>query len=199
LLVEGLGVAPLPEHMTPLLRTRLKGLGVRAGRYALFVPALLKPRALQLRALLWSVRHGVALPTLPAPGLVSLAPPADWTDDFAAAMGWVATGPVLLRLDIAERVAAELAWAGRNRPVPIPGDLASRLSVPGKLLPAVLRGLGLRLYPTVALPLEQYGPPAPPMVAAARRRPDAANAPPPSAVPPRRDSPFAALAALRRP
>ena len=124
-LVEGLGVVPgaTEDDIPPALRGRLKALGVRAGRHALFVPALLKPRAAAMRALLWALRRGVAVPELPAPGLVSLAPPPGWPDGCAAAMGWLAAGPVLLRLDVAERVAAELAFAARSRPVPVPADL----------------------------------------------------------------------------
>ena len=56
----------------PALRGRLKALGVRAGRFALFMPALLKPRAAALRAALWALRARRAAAGLPAPGLVSL-------------------------------------------------------------------------------------------------------------------------------
>ena len=168
----------------------------------MFLPALLKPRAARLRAMLWALSHGVPVPELPGPGQVSVPPDPDWPDGFASAMGWVAAGPVLLRLDVAERVAAELAWAssrGRraSAAVPMPLDLASRLSVKAEALPAVLRGLGVRMLPAETLDPAQFGPPAPPMVAALRphRSPPVADLPPRPA--PRRDSPFAALAALR--
>jgi len=195
-LVEGLGLVPgAADDIPPALRGPLKALGVRAGRYALFMPAVLKPRAQAMRALLWAIQHGRRVPTLPAPGLVSIIAPADWPEEFADAMGWVAAGPVLLRLDIAERLAAELCWATRRRPVPLPAGLASRLSVRAEILPAVLRRLGMRVLPAAGLSPEIFGPPAPAMLAALRRRP----VPPPgpaAAVP---DSgPFAALAALRR-
>jgi ATP-dependent RNA helicase SUPV3L1/SUV3 len=108
-------------------------------------------------------------------------------------MGWVAAGPVLVRLDIAERIGAELAWSARARPAPLPPDLAPRLSVRAELLPAVLRGLGFRVLPAAALAPGQFGPPAPAMVTALRRRRTelpAAEAPPAT-------GPFAALAQLR--
>jgi ATP-dependent RNA helicase SUPV3L1/SUV3 len=165
------------------------------------MPALLKPRAAGLRAMLWALRRGVEPPTLPPPGLICLPAAPDWPDGFAAAMGWHQAGPVLLRLDIAERVAAELAWASRARPTAVPSDLASRLSVRAEVLPAVLRGLGFRLLPAVALQPEAFGPPTPAMLLPARRARsrDAARI---AAVPPLpaalRDGPFAALAALRR-
>jgi ATP-dependent RNA helicase SUPV3L1/SUV3 len=111
-------------------------------------------------------------------------------------MGWLEAGPALIRIDIAERVAAELAWSARAGAIAVPSDLASRLSVRADMLPAVLRGLGFRLLPSVALQPDCYGPPTPPMLTASRgrrMRQDLASA---SATP--REGPFAALAALRR-
>jgi ATP-dependent RNA helicase SUPV3L1/SUV3 len=77
----------------------------------------------------------------------------------------------------------------------MPGDLAQRLSVRPDLVPAVLNGLGLRVMPAIALREGEFGPPAPPAIATTRRKP---TEPPAKPAPIRRDSPFAALAALRR-
>ncbi len=194
-LIEGLGVVPgaTEGEIPPALRGRLKGLEVRAGRFALFLPALLKPRARWVRAALWALRQGMDMPDLPPPSTVTL-PPQDWPQGFAAAFGWLDCGPVLLRLDIAERVAAEFGFAARAKPVVVPGDLAQRLSLKPDHLPAVLRTLGLRLNPSVALGEREFGPPAPATLAPQRRK-RVEPAPLPPA--PRRDSPFAALAALR--
>jgi ATP-dependent RNA helicase SUPV3L1/SUV3 len=193
-LAEGLGVAAGDtEALGQPLRARLKALGVRAGRHALFVPGLLKPRPAALRAALLVLRDGGAVPVLPPPGAVSLAPPEDWPEGFAMALGWVPAGPVLLRLDVAEQVSAELEWASRRRAMPLPAGLASRLSVKLEMLPAVLRRLGFRLFPSAPLADGQFGPPAPAMLAPQRRRAELA-APQPA----RAAGPFAALAALRR-
>jgi ATP-dependent RNA helicase SUPV3L1/SUV3 len=196
-LAEALGVVAgaTEDHIAPALRGRLKALGVRAGRHALFLPALLKPHATAMRARLWALRRGVAVPALPAPGLVSVAPPPDWPEGFAVAMGWVQAGPLLVRLDVAERVAAELDFAARVRPVPVPADLASRLSARPELVPAVLRGLGFRLIPAGVLAEDQFGPPMPTMATRLRRQRPAA--PPPKRRLPAADHPFAALAAFR--
>jgi ATP-dependent RNA helicase SUPV3L1/SUV3 len=193
-LAEGLGVAPIAEPLPSALRGRLKALGVRAGRHGLYLPALLKPRAAARRAALWAVQQGRALPTLPPPGVVALPVPPDWPDGFAVSMGWLPAGPMLLRLDIAERVIAELAWSTRRHPVPVPTDLASRLSIKAELLPAVLRGLGFRFLPAAPLAATEFGPPAPAMMAPRRRH----VAPIPRRRPaPRPEGPFAALAVLR--
>ncbi len=179
----------------PDLRGRLKPLGVRAGRFALYLPAILKPRPAALRAALWALRRAVPTPELPAPSLIACAPPAHWPAGFALTLGWIEAGPVLIRLDIAERVMAELDFAVRRQAAAVPPGLASRLAVPADSLPAILRGLGVRLAPASALGAGQLGPPAPAMMLPRRRpRPVQAAAPPP----PRPDNPFAALMALRR-
>ncbi len=189
LLADGLGLAP-PAPVAPALRARLKRLGVRAGRHALFLPALLKPAPAALRAVLWAAARNTPVPALPPSSRVSL-PRANWPEGMAPALGWVEAGPVLLRLDVAERVSGELAHAARHRAIPAPADLASRLAVKGEWLPAVLRALGFRLSPALPLPEAVLGPPAPPMLARLPRRTE------PRVVRPRAEGPFAALAALR--
>lgn len=197
-LIEAGGVAP-PIDLSQADRARLKALGARAGRFGLFSPAALKPRAMALRALLWAMAHRAAPPILPPPGAVS-APPQDWPAGFAAAMGWFDAGPVLLRLDVAERVGAELAYATRRGPTVLDPALPSRLGVRAEHLPAVLHALGMRVVPASVLAPDAYGPPAPPMLSGApgrkaeRVRREAAAIP----APVRADGPFAALAALRR-
>ncbi len=196
-LSETLGLVPGPTEATiaPALRAEFKALGVRAGRFALFLPALLKPRALAMRARLWALQHNHGLPRLPAPGLVSLAPPPEWPTGFAEAIGWIVAGPVLIRLDVAERVSAELAWSARRSPAALPAGLASRFSVGPDLLGVILRRIGFRVIPAGSLPPDTYGPPSPAMIVPIRRKRPAEVAP---AEAPPRAGPFAALAALRR-
>jgi ATP-dependent RNA helicase SUPV3L1/SUV3 len=186
-LAEGGGVVPgaTETQVAPAVRGRLKALGVRAGRFALFMPELLKPRAAAVRAMLWAVRHQVAAPILPGPGLVSL--PTDKAHASLPALGWVEAGPVLLRLDVAEQVAAELAWLTRARPAAMPADLASRMGLRADRLPPVLRALGLRVIPAPTLGETQFGPPSPPLLGSPRKRVAAAEV---MALP---DGPFAAL------
>ncbi len=196
----GVVIGATEVAVEPALRGRLKALGVRAGRYALYQPDMLKPRAAALRAQLWALRTRVPVPELPNPGQVSLAAADPAQAAFLAAQGWVDAGPLLLRLDIAERTAAELAWRTRGRPAPVPLDIGQRLGVRLDLLPAVLRALGVRVLPAPQLAPPLYGPPPPPMIAApARKRPAARPNPPREPEHKARpDHPFAALAALRR-
>ncbi len=179
------------------IRRALKTVGVTAGRFALFLPALLKPRAAMMRARLWALGRGLPMPETPAPGAVSMTPPPAWPTGFAEAMGWLDAGPHLIRLDIAERVAAELAWAARRGGIALPAGLASRFAVPRAALPMVLHRLGFRLIPGGSLAADVYGPPTPPILLAPHRR-RATQAAEPIRPPRLTQGPFAALAALRR-
>ena len=194
-LSEAIGVLPGAE-MHPYLRAALKPLGIEAGQFAVFLPALLKPKAAGMRALLWGLWHNTETPVLPAAGLVS-AP--GWDDEPAAlAMGWVTAGPVMLRLDIAEKMARELNYLLRKHPVPLPAGLGSRMSLKPEQLPAVLNRLGFRIIPSATLADQKYGPPAPPMLARRKAVKTVAVKPLVEARPPLPDNPFAALASLKR-
>ena len=173
-LTEQAGLAPGPAR-APLpapVRARLKALGVQAGRFALFMPALLKPRPARLRAILLALRAGIPLPPLPQEGRISL--PRDGVPEapacFLVRLGWVPCGPVLLRLDIAERIAGELGWLTRRRPTAVPPELASRLSIRAELLAQVLPALEVRVLQAVAMPDGAFGPPAPALLAASGSR-----------------------------
>ena len=192
---EALGVLPGEAEIGPELRVRLKAIGVRAGRFALYLPAMLKPRAAAMRARLLALAQGSAAPVLPPPGQVSLAAAPDWPPGLAAALGWLEIGPGLLRVDIAEKVAGELAFAARNGATALPAGLASRFAVRAELLPVVLRRLGFTLLPAGGLSAGEYGPPAPAMILPPRRKRAPVAQAPPLGV---RTGPFAALAALRR-
>ena len=183
---EGMGLVPgATEREVPAeLRARLKAIGIRAGRYALYLPDVLKPRAMALRAQFWALRHHLPTPALPNPGLVSITlpevpqpPPADpqaprppesWPPHFAAFAGWLQAGHVLLRLDVVERVAGELGHLTRRAPAALPDGLASRLGIKGDVLPMVLEAMGFRLMPAVPVEEGQYGPPAPARISALR-------------------------------
>jgi ATP-dependent RNA helicase SUPV3L1/SUV3 len=179
---EHLGLVPgnTNAEISQDLRQKLKGIGVRAGRFALFVPEALKPRAMALRAQLWAMSRNIDTPALPAPGLVALQlreahegetnppPPIGWPPGFAQTMGWLPAGPVLLRLDVAERIAAELGFLTRRAPAPPPSDLASRLGVKADTLGAALTALGFRLLEAPPLAENEYGPPTPLRVAQPR-------------------------------
>jgi ATP-dependent RNA helicase SUPV3L1/SUV3 len=109
--------------------------------------------------------------------------------------GWVEAGPILLRLDIAEKIAGELGYRCRRGATALPSGLASRFAIKPDMLPAVLRQLGFRVLPAAGLGPDQHGPPAPPMLVPLRRRRPVAEVPEAART---ENGPFAALAVLRQ-
>ena len=164
----GLAMGRTDPEIRPDLRQKLKAIGIRAGRYALFVPEAMKPKAMALRAQLWSLLRGIETPKLPGGGLIAVPAPADWPRGFAETMGWLPAGPVLLRLDVAERIAGEIGHLTRKAPAMLPGDLASRLGVKGDVLAQVLEAMGFRLVPAETPEEGAFGPPCPARIAHAR-------------------------------
>jgi ATP-dependent RNA helicase SUPV3L1/SUV3 len=184
------------EPIAAELRPVLKKLG--AGRFALFMPAVLKPGGAKLRALLWGVWHDRNPPELPAPGLVSAPMPGNWGPDFALSMGWLPAGPVMVRLDVAEKLVREMHYLVRKHPVILPPNLGSRMGLKPEQLSPVLHILGFRIIPAATLPAAMFGPPAPPMLGRRKMEPRKAAEPEPPPPPVSEDNPFAALAALRQ-
>jgi ATP-dependent RNA helicase SUPV3L1/SUV3 len=158
-------------------RAAARKLGLTIGALDVFAPALLKPEPLRWRTALKAVREGRAMPELPPPGAVVL--PA------GARPGFRTIGRQQLRIDMAERIAraAHEAREGKRPFVPDPA-----LATSAGLEPATLKRLMLQLG-FRATPGEQGAPEA--WRWQGRRRRD--EAPPVNP-----NSPFAALAGLRR-
>ncbi|PZW38930.1 ATP-dependent RNA helicase SUPV3L1/SUV3 [Humitalea rosea] len=163
---EHLGLLPggTDPRMSQDDRAKLKAIGVRAGRFALYVPEMLKPRAMAMRAQIWALHAQQKVPSLPGGGLVSTSPGLDWPRGFGAAMGWMPMGAAALRLDVAERIAGELGHMTRRGPAVLPPEIVSRMGVKADALAGVLAALGFAQVPAEALPEGAFGPPTPPLV-----------------------------------
>ena len=207
-LSESGGVLP-PEPFTPELRQEAKTFGIDMGRFAMYLPAALKPGAARLRALFWGVWYDRVPPELPTPGLVCAPMPANWGHDFALAMGWVQVNDIMIRLDVIERITRELHYLMRKHQIMLPANLGSRMGLKPEQLAPTLNVLGFRLFPAQELGDKYFGPPAPAMLgrrkqehhqqqrqpAAPARKQERAKEPEPVVVD--ADNPFAALAALK--
>jgi ATP-dependent RNA helicase SUPV3L1/SUV3 len=194
-----------PEAVPVELRQEAKKFGIDLGRFAIYLPAALKPGAAKLRALFWGVWHDRNPPPLPAPGLVSAPMPDNWGHDFALDMGWLPAGPVMVRLDIAEKLTRELHYLLRKHPILLPPNIGSRMGLKPDQLAPVLHVLGFRIIAAGTLGPKHYGPPNPAILARRKQdhaprahQPAAKAAPAPAPVEVDADNPFAALAALRQ-
>ena len=208
-LMESGGVMPPEPPPSAPRGVRIRPTGARSselrfGRFAAYLPGLLKPRPARLRALLWTIWHQCPAQALPHPGLIAIPIPT-WPPGFAAALGWIAAGSKLIRLDIVEREVRRLHPAARGGGVVIPADIAKNLGLMVGDLPTALPALGFRFQSSGTLGPVEFGPPSP-----ARIRPipqkqrNLKGSPSPNRLPQdtpspiNSDHPFAALASWRR-
>ncbi len=146
---EGLGSVPrrrVESQIGALGRADRKGLrelGIRLGRESVFMPSLVKPAAIEMRALLWAAHTGAsALP--PPPGRVSLAVKDGVAQEFYEAAGYRILGPLALRVDMVERLAAR-AWSlSRGGPFAAGPELLSLAGCGSGEMVEVLAALGYR-------------------------------------------------------
>jgi ATP-dependent RNA helicase SUPV3L1/SUV3 len=160
-------------------RRTVTGFGVRIGALDLFLPAVLKPEAMRWRAAFRAAAAGIAMPALPPESSAVLPTPADLA--LLTRLGFRAAGPQMIRVDIAERIAAQAHEArAAGRSAAIDAAFVTSLGLKPAALARLMREIGFR--PDEAAPGWVWR-------GRERRRPRA----------PDRDShAFAALAALKR-
>lgn len=126
-------------------RRALRGYGVRLGRDMAYIPALLKPKAVMWRALLWSLDKGLQkVPPLPAPGRVSVPVDRQSNASFLEHCGYRVLGPLAVRIDMAERLSAK-AWSMvKDGPFAPTADLTSLIGASNTQLPGVMKALGFK-------------------------------------------------------
>ncbi|HEX9646830.1 MAG TPA: helicase-related protein [Alphaproteobacteria bacterium] len=197
-LAEALGSVPranVAEQIAALdarARKDIARLGIRLGRESAFMPAMLKPRPVALRALLWCVAERMR-PVAPPAGQVSLALDPALPERFYAAIGYRVLGARALRVDMVERLAGELRRRARTGPVTPDAALLNLAGCAGEGFAGVVAGLGFKALPVAADGAVAYVPMRAPRREAAGSRPR-----PPRRRGPDGESPFAALAALKR-
>ena len=101
-------VASEVKNLSQEARAKLRGFGVRFGAYHLFLPALLKPAATDLRLLLWwlsSHKSEGSIPSAPANGLTSAAADPALPEGFYRIVGYRVCGRRVVRVDMVERLA----------------------------------------------------------------------------------------------
>jgi ATP-dependent RNA helicase SUPV3L1/SUV3 len=144
-LAEGLGSMPADESLVRTLSKEdslaLARLDVRIGRHGLYIPALLKPKAQALRALLWSVQAGQPSPESPGhrPAVMAAQgiPKA-----FYEAVGYGVLGKAAVRRDVLERFAALARAAAHDGAFQPSHEMHSALGLGTEATESVLEGLG---------------------------------------------------------
>ena len=118
---EGLGSAKTSNlsmsvnNLSENDKRNLARLGLRLGIETIYLPNLLKPSSVKLRALLWSVfKQNFPLNALPPDGRVSVIIDPDANNEYYRAIGYVPLGKLALRADIAERLSALIRVEARK-------------------------------------------------------------------------------------
>ncbi|HEV7660301.1 MAG TPA: helicase-related protein [Allosphingosinicella sp.] len=124
-------------------RRAVTRIGVRIGALDLYMPALLKPEAMRWRAALRAAASGAGMPELPAHSSVVLPTPADRA--LLGRLGFRAAGPQMIRVDMAERIAARAheARAGEAADAVDPA-LVTSLGLLPETVAKLMRDIGFR-------------------------------------------------------
>ncbi|MCG6925413.1 MAG: disulfide oxidoreductase [Acidobacteria bacterium] len=122
-------------------RRELSRRGVTLGRLSVFLPALLRPATIRLRARLFAVRHRG--PSAPGPqGEPSVPLDRALPAAFYLACGYQPAGRRAVRVDRLDRAASVAARLSRTGPFVPPRELPSILGCPDAEVAAVLSGIG---------------------------------------------------------
>ncbi|MEZ5669812.1 MAG: helicase-related protein [Alphaproteobacteria bacterium] len=148
-LVDGLGTVPRAQvrgHLDGLgtERKALRGLGVNFGRYALSVPALARPEAVRLRALLWCLHNDKPMPNLPARRGRSVPVDPAAPEGFYPATGYVRVARRAIPIWLFDRLADAAASALRRGRLTASPQLAAYADLTLAEVREVLAVLGFR-------------------------------------------------------
>jgi ATP-dependent RNA helicase SUPV3L1/SUV3 len=152
LLTDSLGVVATADIAAPVKsldresRRALTRLGVRFGTESVYVEPLLGREAVSFRALLWSVRHGRLVPSVPGArsrGKAIRVDP-DLPESFYAAIGRRVVGGWALRPDRLERLAAAVRGRAKLGRFAADEELSVLAGIPPAELRQVLLALGYR-------------------------------------------------------
>ncbi|MGZ8410201.1 MAG: helicase-related protein [Hyphomicrobium sp.] len=145
---EALGSLPRRRAATQVAaltiadRKVLRAFGLNIGQQSIFFPRLVKPAAVQLRAVLWSAYRKLPMPDPPAPGRVCVSVDSEAPADFYEAIGYRPLGSLAVRVDILERFAAKVRAVARKGAFVPDTRLAMLIGCDAKAVEAVLGALG---------------------------------------------------------
>lgn len=125
-------------------REALKGVGVRTGRIAAYMPGLLKPAqsglCLRLKALVED------RPALAPPGAASFRTERGWTNEMLHAAGYVRLGPRGVRADMAERLSWTLGQTRKeanSSAFAVPPEHAALVGAPADDFVEIMKAMGM--------------------------------------------------------
>ncbi len=182
------------DRLNKAQRNTLTKMGVRVGALDIFVPAMLRLRALKA----WSVLAMASGLRSPVMSFDPLMPPALELDNRKEPAGYRRVGKQAIRVDSAEKLLREahgVRLAHEGQPFALDPSKAISMGIRAETFAQLLRLGGFRSVVPRSLPKGAHGPPAP---SRWRWRPSRRPAEPQRPVAVREGSAFAALAELVR-
>lgn len=154
----------LIAQLDPDSRKALRSKGVRLGPILVFLPALVKPAAVRMRALLWGVWNDKPLPVVrPADGRVSeVVDPATIDRHFYRMIGYPVFGPRAIRIDMLDRVVTDVYDTAQQGVFEARHKYAEWLGCNLEDLHAVLESMGHRKLKAEGEPKKDPTPATPP-------------------------------------
>ncbi|MEC8549248.1 MAG: disulfide oxidoreductase, partial [Pseudomonadota bacterium] len=153
MMFEGLGTVPsmqAGQQLRGLSETdkpRLARLGLRFGVEAVYLPELLKPAQIELRALLWNLFHGDAgvFHAPPPAGRVTIDMVEGVPDEFWLAVGYRRLGDRVMRVDMVERVSLLVRNAAREGQFRISEEMLSLAGATRDQMAAMLLDMNCKI------------------------------------------------------
>lgn len=124
-------------------RTELRKHGVKIAQHSIFLHPVLKPKATQLRLLLWSLKAGHdALPPAPPPGLTTVSVDRAMPQGYYPICGFVRIGGLAVRADILDRLMMMLWGLESQADFEASAEMLSITGTTHDDFAKVMRGLG---------------------------------------------------------
>ena len=147
---DAMGIVPREELEETIAkldaddRKDLRSKRIRLGPILVFIPALNKPAAVKLRAMLWALYHGESLPAkTPNDGMVSAVVECETVNkDFYQSIGYPVFGPRAIRIDMLDRVICAVYDAADKGKFQAKHEMAEWLGCPIDDLYKILEAMG---------------------------------------------------------
>ena len=136
-------VSKLLQDLTEEQKKMLGKIGLRFGVEFVYIPELLKPAAVKLRALLWGLlNNSFPKNALPEPGRVAFEPVTIATDHWYNIIGYSRLGDRVMRIDMVERLCAIIRISARNGSFNISDEMLSIAGASREQMLSILFDLG---------------------------------------------------------
>ncbi|PWR18606.1 helicase-related protein [Zavarzinia aquatilis] len=145
---EALGAIPRRDiadeldGLTQPARAELRRLGVKFGKLTVYLPALLKPEATQLKLTLLAIATGSGSVAPPAPGHVAYPLDGQTPDQWLSVAGFRRCGAKAIRIDMLERLDQSLREKQGEDMITPTGELTGLVGCSNEEFVAVMRALG---------------------------------------------------------